>query len=596
MWAALGKTLLKGGAKKVATNKILNRKKKTTKRADGKEVADNIMNKEKGEKRKKGGALAVRPSMGLVATAKDFAPVSTTPGESDIVIIKKQVIQVKDILKDTHSAKLAERVRQRKAKEADKREVREDKLEKVKPTKPKTGIKMPKMGANIGNFFAWLAFGVILNSLWKFLPKLLEIGRILGPIAKFIAGAVAKTFEIIVGFIELAYAGYDKLEKLIEDIGGEEAVEKFHRFSDLLKVMIQGALAAAAAGLLAGKLGVGGAATTALLTKLGLGGAVATGVTTGGVTITTTGGAAAGSLLKAKLGLMLKSVIPSIVGLGKPIAGLGAKAVGVAKAVPLAATAKVILLATAVSGLSMAVGEGNARLMNLNDKFTNYARNAHEKAKDLKWWDPRKYFWGVTAGVSDVFHKLSGAVGGIFDIIGTPFRLLSNWVRVQFAPENEKEAVREKITKEMVQFDGRLREQYRRFFNMFDVTQLFGGQGVIPDEKGSLGAFGGEKGSGLENIYEKKTIEREDDSIDMRLREIPSPWTWLKSLVSKEKESKDKDKEMKFDIPKVNSDFEDIISNNTQSKAEGLDTHPSYAQGSMMVIENTTTYIQPIEV
>ena len=593
MWAALGKALLKGGAKNVATNKILNRKKKTKKRADGKEVADNIMNKEKGEKRKKGGALAVRPSMGLVATAKDFAPVSTTPGESDIVIIKKQLIQVKDILKDTHSAKLAERVRQRKSKEADKREVREDKLEKVKPTKPKTGIKMPKMAANIGNFFAWLAFGVILNSLWKFLPKLLQIGRILGPIAKFIAGAVAKTFEFIVGFIELAYAGYDKLEKLIEDIGGEEAVEKFHRFSDLLKVLIQGALAAAAAGVLAGNLGKAGAVAS----LLGKGG------------------------LLSKLGL----------------GALGTKIVTAAKAVPLAGAAKITLAVTAASGLSMAVGEGNARIMKLNDKFTNYARDAHEKSKNLKWWDPRKYFWGVTAGVSDVVHRLSGGVGGLFDIIGTPFRLLSNLVRVQFAPENEKEAVREKITKEMVQFDGRLREQYRRFFNMFDITQLFGGQGVIPDEKGSLGAFGGEKGSGLENIYEKKTIKRQEDSIDMRLREIPSPWTWLKSLVGKGKtettETKKKEertltnrfdidtgkayinnqevsadeyskfinlsKEEKLDkygIIKVNSDSEDIIFNNTQSKAEGLDTHPSYAQGSMMIIENTTTYIQPIEV
>ena len=115
---------LKAGAKKVATDKILNRKKKTKKRSSGKEVSEEIMNKEKGEKRKKGGSLAVRPSMGLVATPKDFAPLSTTPGESDVVIIKKQVIQVKDILKDTHSAKLAERVRQRKAIHADKREGR----------------------------------------------------------------------------------------------------------------------------------------------------------------------------------------------------------------------------------------------------------------------------------------------------------------------------------------------------------------------------------------------------------------------------------------------------------------------------------------
>jgi hypothetical protein len=34
----------------------------------------------------------------------------------------------------------------------------------------------------------------------------------------------------------------------------------------------------------------------------------------------------------------------------------------------------------------------------------------------------------------------------------------------------------------------------------------------------------------------------------------------------------------------------------SKTKADGLDTRPSYGTGGMMVIENTTTYIQPIEV
>ena len=57
VWAALGKAAmggLKAGAKKVATDKILNRKKKPKNRSSGKEVSDGIMNNEKGEKRKKG--------------------------------------------------------------------------------------------------------------------------------------------------------------------------------------------------------------------------------------------------------------------------------------------------------------------------------------------------------------------------------------------------------------------------------------------------------------------------------------------------------------------------------------------------------------
>jgi len=39
-----------------------------------------------------------------------------------------------------------------------------------------------------------------------------------------------------------------------------------------------------------------------------------------------------------------------------------------------------------------------------------------------------------------------------------------------------------------------------------------------------------------------------------------------------------------------------IKANQTGSSAEGLDTKPSYGSGGFVTIENTTTYIQPIEV
>ena len=113
----LGRSLLKGRKKKVSTDKLMNR--------GGKEGAQ-------GAVKEKGGALAVRPSMGLVPTAQDLAPVSTSVGESDIVIIKKQVIQVRDILKDTQSAKQKERIRKRKALLEERRKTREEGIEKPK--------------------------------------------------------------------------------------------------------------------------------------------------------------------------------------------------------------------------------------------------------------------------------------------------------------------------------------------------------------------------------------------------------------------------------------------------------------------------------
>ena len=244
MWAMLGKQLLKSGAKKIAKDKILNRKKKTPKRTSGKEVSEGLMNN---EEQKKSGALAVRPTTGLVPTAGDFAPVSTTVGESDIVIIKKQVIQVRDILKDTRTAQQAERVNQRKARQTDKRKEREDKIEKpkVEPKAKKSGIKMPNLGLGIGNFLTWLIAGLIFNKLKDLLPALKKIFKVLKPIANFIGGVLQKTLGFVVGFIDLSYAGVEKLREGIVAIGGEGAGELFDKFGKLFTQVMNGALIAA---------------------------------------------------------------------------------------------------------------------------------------------------------------------------------------------------------------------------------------------------------------------------------------------------------------------------------------------------------------
>ena len=240
MWAMLGKQLMKGGAKKVAKDKILNRKNKTNKRRAS---VKNIMGL---EGKQKGGALTVSPNSGLVAAAKDLAPISTTPGESDIVIIKKQVIQVRDILKDTQTAKQAERVERKKAQQAQKREGREDKLEK-KTVNPKAAKakKIPTIGGGIGNFFSWLAFGIILNKLIDLLPSLKKIFNVIKPVAKFIIGVFEKTVGFVVGFIDFAYAGVEKLEKGVEAIGGEGAAKLFNKFGKLFTQVLNGALIAA---------------------------------------------------------------------------------------------------------------------------------------------------------------------------------------------------------------------------------------------------------------------------------------------------------------------------------------------------------------
>jgi hypothetical protein len=254
MWGLLAKQVLKAGVKKVAKDKLFNRKKKRPKkRASGKEVADGIMNK--GEEGKKGGALAVRPTTGLVHTKSDFDPVSTTPGESDIVIIRKQVIQVRDILKDTQSAKQQERKNLRKAKQVDKKKKEEEKIEKpkIKPKEVKVGMKVPNLGLGIANFLTWLAIGVVFAKLNELMPTLKKIFGVLGGIAKFIGHLLNFALGAVVGFIDLAYAGVENLRKLIVAIGGEGAGELFDKFGTLFTQVMNGALIAAMIGAVIGR-------------------------------------------------------------------------------------------------------------------------------------------------------------------------------------------------------------------------------------------------------------------------------------------------------------------------------------------------------
>ena len=245
MWAALGKTLLKGTAKKIAKDKLLNRKKKTNKRRMS---VKKIMGRD--DVQKKGGALAVRPTMDLVGDIKDFDPVSDTSGETDIVIIRKQLIQVRDILKDSYTVEQAERVKQRKARQTDKRNLREDKIEKpkVEPKAAKAGIKMPNLGLGIGNFLTWLIAGLIFNKLKDLMPTLKKIFGVLKAITSFIGGVLKKTLEFVIGFIDLSYAGVEKLREGMVAIGGEGAGELFDKFGKLFTQVINGALIAALIG------------------------------------------------------------------------------------------------------------------------------------------------------------------------------------------------------------------------------------------------------------------------------------------------------------------------------------------------------------
>ena len=446
----------------------------------------------------KGGDLMVRPTTSLVGSSG--GKITETSDEKDVVhTISVKLVKVDKFLKGSLVADKAAQKKEQKQKEDQLRAEQEQDTEK-----PDAGEEdeetpkplMPKMSFldKIKDFLGKVIIGWFTFRLLKFLPRVMGIVRVIGKIADFVIWFGGKLLDGLITMVHWGYKAFEWTRGVVGNIFGDKGVEVFDKISGVLNTVLNLTMMLAAAMI-------------ALSNEFG------TNLLDFGKNFT--------RLFKHGIGpRVLKRALIQVFGKkgASTLIGWGTKALGIAKAAPLAAVAKGALIVTAASGAAYAIGEGGSRLMKLNDRITNYARDAHEKSKDLKWWDPRKYFWGVVAGVSDVAHRLTGAMTGFFDILGTPFRLLSNWARVQFAPEDQKEAVRENIAKEMTAFDGRVREQMRRFYNMFDIGQLFG-KGWISDEKGAWS--GGNKEDGLKNIYQNKTINRKDDSIDMRFREIP---------------------------------------------------------------------------
>jgi len=137
--------------------------------------------------------------------------------------------------------------RERRRKQEERRKKREEELEK---NKGKSKIGKGLMGKlpfknifdTVGNFLLFLAGGFLFNKIVDFLPQLMEIGKIIKPIIVGIYNFGKFMTESVIGFIDAGYAIHDSLRQQVEDLGGEDAVEKFDKFTSLFKKVINGAI------------------------------------------------------------------------------------------------------------------------------------------------------------------------------------------------------------------------------------------------------------------------------------------------------------------------------------------------------------------
>ena len=255
MWAALGKAAVgavKGGAKKIATDKLMNRKKKTDAR---RAAAQKMMGGEEGGE-EKGGAIVVKPKAALVHSPAGAiqkytgADQQQSGGGEDlqglVLHIKTSVISVEKLLGNSVALQKQQIDDARKAREAAQHEKTEEELEKKKPKVATKGPKLNLPGkgllSSIMDFVINIAFGWIAVRLLKFGPQLAKILPFLGRIADFM---VDGALLVITGLATLIDWGYKLVEMgrgLVKGVFGEEGAKKFDTFMGNIKDLIQGFL------------------------------------------------------------------------------------------------------------------------------------------------------------------------------------------------------------------------------------------------------------------------------------------------------------------------------------------------------------------
>jgi len=255
MWAALGKAAVgavKGGAKKIATDKLMNRKKKTDARRAS---AQKMMGGEESVE-VNGGALAVIPKAPLVQSPAGAiekysgGDQQQSGGGEDlqglVLHIKTSVISVESLLGNSVALQKKQIDDARKAREAAQAGQAEKDLEKKKPKVATKGPKLNLPGkgliSSIMDFITNIVFGWVAVRLVKFAPQLAKILPFLGKIADFM---VDGALLVITGLTTLIHWGYKLVEMgrgLVKGVFGEEGAKKFDTFMGSIKNLIAGFL------------------------------------------------------------------------------------------------------------------------------------------------------------------------------------------------------------------------------------------------------------------------------------------------------------------------------------------------------------------
>ena len=185
-------------------------------------------------------------------TGSDLKPVDKvgTDEPGSLVVVKKKIVSLSKIINNNLLLDQKEASAKRKEGEKSKREKREKDLEqKVK----KNNIKPDLIGSipgqsifdKINRFIGFTLLGYLFNQYGQLLPKLMEFGKVLEPVGKFVEGFAKNILKGVVDFVEFGYKAYDQTRDFVKQIGGEGAQKTFDDFSKNLNLLLNGAIGAA---------------------------------------------------------------------------------------------------------------------------------------------------------------------------------------------------------------------------------------------------------------------------------------------------------------------------------------------------------------
>ena len=481
-------------------------------------------------------ATTVEPITPLVPTinpidATGISKATSPTGTEDLVgtafRIKTTLVDVDTLLRGSFALdKIREKERRKKeSKKATKGQEKELEsatkkngkkfgLGKLMPTKAKS------IFGNIINFFVTLLLGKILMSLLNNVGAFKKVALAIAAVANFIVEWGGKLFNALVSFIDFSYNIYDGLRGTVGDLFGESGLAVFDGISGALnKVM---------------NLTIG--LTLAMIAFSNEFGSNLIEWGKGFLSIFKRGLARAGKRLlikmlgkKAAATLLGKSAVTSTLAGGTAATtSTAATAGGVSAGVAAGAVA-------AAGAIAVGLGEG---IFALGKKGYNIEEDWKQKAAKKRFFNPMKYWWGISAGIMGFINRIFSGIGGIFDIVGAPFRMIAELIRFPFLSKEGKEKQRTNLEK----YDTRIREQFRKVFNTFDIF------GLIGDDKGSWGSLYGDAAG--KKASQEMGFTETDEVTNKKADEVLS-----------------------------------IINNNVSS--EGLETYPSYDEAG----GGTTTYI-----